>query len=195
MSGKGQVAVGFFGDGAASEGVLSEVLNIASLWKLPLVLICEHNMYSGISTTASVTAGSIADRARPFGVPAATIDGNDVLAVWRAAKTAVERARLGEGPSFIEAGSYRLRGHIESEAGFLQHKYRTDEEVALWGTRDPIPVFAEILRKRGVLNEAGLSAIEAAVRAQVAEAVAFAVASDVPDMSAVRSAIIGDAGV
>jgi TPP-dependent pyruvate/acetoin dehydrogenase alpha subunit len=187
-AGRGQVAVAFFGDGAASEGVLSEVLNIAALWSLPLVLVCEHNLYSEFSPSATVTAGEIADRARPFGVPATRIDGNDLLAVWSAAGEAIARARNAGGPSFIEARTYRLRGHLEAEAGFIQTKYRTDEEVAAWVARDPIPAFAAALERRGLLEPGELAKTEAKVAQLVAEAVSFAATSDVPDMSFVEAA-------
>jgi acetoin:2,6-dichlorophenolindophenol oxidoreductase subunit alpha len=193
-AGRGQVAVAFFGDGAASQGVLSEVLNIAALWHLPLVLVCEHNLYSEFSPSATVTAGSIGDRARPFGVPTVTIDGNDVLAVWRAAGAAVARARQGQGPSFIEAQTYRLRGHLEAEAGFIQTKYRSDEEVASWAARDPIPAFAAAMRARGLLEPDALATIESAVATLVGEAVRFAEASDLPNSSMVEEAGLQRAG-
>lgn len=171
MNGRGQVAVAFFGDGAASQGVLTEVLNIASLWKLPLLLVCEHNGYSEFSPSDTVTAGSIADRAIPYGVPSSVVDGNDVFAVWAAAAEALARARAGDGPSFIEAKSYRLHGHLEAEAGFVQGKYRSDEEIASWRARDPIPRLAQQLLQRGWLEEGDVVAIEA----RVAECVLAAV--------------------
>jgi len=182
------VAVAFFGDGAAGEGILSEVFNIASLWKLPLVLVCEHNAYSGLSATASVTAGAISERAQPYGLFVQTVDGNDVLEVWTATHAAVQRARRNEGPSFIEAVSYRLRGHVESEAGFLQKRYRTDEEIASWAKRDPIDAFVGRLLEAGILTEKARDAIEASVRAEVADAVEFAQSSELPDMSIVNLA-------
>ena len=188
LQGRGQVAVVFFGDGAASEGVLSEVFNIAALWKLPLVFVCENNLYSEFSPSATVTAGSLVDRPRPYGIPTTSIDGNDVVAVWAAAGEAVSRARQGLGPSFIEARTYRLRGHLEAEAGFIQTKYRTDEEVASWAKRDPIPAVAARLLAQGYLAEDGLAQIDSAVMLEVAEAVRFAEASEVPDMSYVEAA-------
>jgi TPP-dependent pyruvate/acetoin dehydrogenase alpha subunit len=188
LQGRGQVAVVFFGDGAASEGVLSEVFNIAALWKLPLVFVCENNLYSEFSPSATVTAGSLVDRPRPYGIPTTSIDGNDVVAVWAAAGEAVSRARQGLGPSFIEARTYRLRGHLEAEAGFIQTKYRTDEEVASWAKRDPISAVAALLLAQGYLAEDGLAQIDSAVMLEVAEAVRFAEASEVPDMSYVEAA-------
>lgn len=189
--GDGQVCVCFLGDGAAGEGVLYEVMNIAALWKLPLILICEANAYAGISTSGAVTAGQIIDRAAPYGIPCERVDGNDLVAVWRAAGEAVERARCGEGPSFILADTYRLRGHIEIEAGFLVKKYRTDEEIADWALRDPIPRLAASLAETGALAPDAISAIEAKVAAQVADAHAFAIESPAPGAEA-AAALLAD---
>lgn len=181
-AGAGQVVVAFFGDGAAGQGVLSEVLNIAALWKLPLVLVCEHNMYAEFMPTATVSAGEIVARAAPFGIAAATVGGNDLLAVWRVAATAINRARDGIGATLIEAKSYRLKGHVEAEAGFLPHKYRTDDEIAEWKARDPIPAFAAELRRRSLLTDISLAEIEARVAAQVAEGLRVAAESEAPDL-------------
>jgi acetoin:2,6-dichlorophenolindophenol oxidoreductase subunit alpha len=188
-TGRGQVAVGFFGDGAASEGVLSEVLNIAALWKLPLVLVCEHNMYAEFMPSSTITAGEIAERGRPFGIPSESVDGNDVMAVWTAAGTAIARAREGLGTTLIEAKSYRLRGHIEAEAGFLPWKYRTDAEIAEWTARDPIPAFAAQLRGQGLLTDAALAKLDAKVLAEVAEGVRLADQSAAPEPSLLWSLV------
>lgn len=193
VSGTGQVAVCFFGDGAASQGWLSEVLNMAALWKLPLILVCEHNSFAEFMPSDTVTAGAIADRARPFGIPTTTVDGNDVFAVWDAAGAAVRRAREGLGASFIEAKSYRLRGHVEAEAGFLPWKYRTEEEIASWTARDPIPRFADALRKRGIVSEEGYTALVREVSEIVADAVVFADKSELPSPSQIRDAVFSDA--
>ena len=184
LDGNGAVAVCFFGDGAANQGVLSEVLNIAALWKLPLVMVCEHNGFSEFSRSETVTAGVISDRALAYGIPSAKADGNDVAAVWREARIAIERARVGNGPSFIEFESYRTRGHLEAEAGFIQEKYRPDEEIALWQSRDPIARLAASMRSAGHLTDAQLSEIESGVIARVSAAVAFAEASPPPNPSA-----------
>lgn len=192
QAGRGQVAVGFFGDGAASQGVLAESLNIASLWRLPLVLVCEHNCYSEFSPSDTVTAGSIADRARPYGVPTETVDGNDAIAMWLAADQAVRRARGGGGASFIEAKSYRLHGHLEAEAGFVQGKYRSDEEIAAWRERDPIPRLAGLLAQRGVLDAAGVAAMEARIADLVATAVAAAEAAPPASAARLQTAAFGN---
>jgi len=175
MEGKGQVAVCFFGDGAASQGLLSETLNIAALWKLPLVLVLENNGFSEFSPTDTVTAGSLVARGEPFGVPGISVDGNDLDAVWTAGAAAVDRARAGGGPSLIETMTYRTRGHVEAEKGFLSEAYRDDAEVADWRGRDPIPRFA------GRLDPARAAAIAAEVEAEVDEAFRFAQAAADPD--------------
>ena len=191
LDGQGAVAVAFFGDGAASQGILSEVMNIAALWSLPLILVCEYNGYSEFSPSATVTAGKIGDRARPFGIPTETVDGNDLVAVWKATQKAVARARGGDGPSFIEAVSYRQRGHLEAEAGFIQEPYRTQEEVALWMERDPIPRLAARLRALNVADDEIFAGIESKVSRSVKDAVAFAQASASPDLQrALRSAFV-----
>ena len=182
LDGQGAVAVAFFGDGAASQGILSEVMNIAALWKLPLILVCEYNGYSEFSPSATVTAGKIGDRARPFGIPTETTDGNDLIAVWKAAQRAVARARKGDGPSFIEAISYRQRGHLEAEAGFIQEPYRTQEEIDLWMTRDPIPRLAARLSALKIADDGAFAEIERKISQRVKDAVAFAQASPSPDL-------------
>lgn len=178
---KGHVAVAFFGDGAANQGVLMEALNVGALWKLPLVLVCENNGFSEFSPTGTVTAGAIADRAKPFGIPGVTVDGNDLLAVWQAARAAVRRARDGGGPTLIEARTYRLRGHVEAEVTFLQGRYREEGEVEAWRAKDPLARFASYLTGNGLATEADLVRLGEDVAAEVADAVAFAEASPWPE--------------
>jgi TPP-dependent pyruvate/acetoin dehydrogenase alpha subunit len=148
------VSVVFFGDGAASQGIVAEALNMASLWRLPVVLICENNGFSEFSRGETVTAGEIWRRAEPYGVPACQIDGNDVFAVWDAAFTAIERARSGGGATMIEARTYRWRGHMETEKSFLAYDYREDAEIRVWQTRDPIEKLAAMLK--GYLSDEDL---------------------------------------
>ncbi len=175
LDGDGNVAVCFFGDGAANQGVLMENLNVSTLWGLPLVFVCENNTFSEFTPSREVTAGRIADRARAFAMPTVEVDGNDVVAVWNAAGEAVERARSGSGPSFIEAHTYRIQGHFESERFVLSGgRYREDEEIAAWLDRDPIARLGERLVAIGVADDASLAAAEARVMERVAEAVAFA---------------------
>jgi pyruvate dehydrogenase E1 component alpha subunit len=192
VAGKGHVAVAFFGDGASSQGILPEVFNIAVLWKLPLILVCEYNGYSEFSASGTVNAGEIADRARAFGIPTEVIDGNDVEAVWTSAGIAIERARKGEGPSFIEAKTYRLRGHLEAEDGFLQAPYRSEEEIDQWRTRDPIPRLVKRLTEMSAMSDADFEILEAKVAAEVGDALQFANESEPPEMERVLSSVFVD---
>ena len=170
MDGKGGVAVAFFGDGASAQGVFSEVLNIAALWKLPLILCCENNGYSEFSPAAAVNAGAIVDRAKPFGVPASAVAGNDVIAVWQALAEAVARARDGQGPTLIEAKTYRFHGHVEGEGNFLKEPYRSEDEIAERRRADPLLAFRVHLLETKVGDEKALQALEVEVEQQVARA-------------------------
>jgi TPP-dependent pyruvate/acetoin dehydrogenase alpha subunit len=179
---EGRIVVDFFGDGSSNQGTLMECLNIAALWHLPLVFICENNNFSEFSPAKTVTAGVIADRARAFNIPTEVIDGNDVTAVWQAAKTAVERARSGGGPSFIEAHTYRIQGHLEAEDLFLGgQRYRPLEEIEEWRGRGPIEFTRKQLEAGGAAAVAQLEEIERRVMAQVDAAVRFAVESPPAD--------------
>ena len=177
---QGQVAVVFFGDGAANQGVIMEAMNLGALWKLPLILVCEHNGFSEFSPSETVTAGDIADRPKAFGIPSASVDGNDVTAVWQAMAAAVQRARAGEGPSFIQASTYRTHGHNEGEVHFLQGEYRDAAEVDAWKDRDPIDRFGQELIESGEQSAQDLAAIDKEIRALVEEANAFAASSPAP---------------
>lgn len=177
-----RVAACFFGDGAANQGTLMETLNISSLWQLPLIFVCEHNGFSEFTPAAQVTSGRIADRARAFGVPVAEVDGNDVTAVWQAAGEAVDRARDGAGPSFIEAHTYRIQGHFEAESFVLGGaRYRDDTEIDSWREADPVTRFRSEILSGGTTGEAALRQIEDAVAARVADAAAFAAAGEPAD--------------
>jgi pyruvate dehydrogenase E1 component alpha subunit len=171
---KGQVAVCFFGDGAANQGVFMETLNVSTLWNLPMVFMCEHNTYSEFSPTDTVTAGELADRARAFGMPTKVVDGNDVIEVWKAAGAAVDRARNGEGPSFIEARTYRIHGHIEAEVHFLSSTYRDDTEIEQWRKRDPIERLRKQILSSSAADEAALAIIDSRIQESVAAAEQFA---------------------
>lgn len=182
LDGDGKVAVCFFGDGASNQGVLMETLNVSTLWELPVVFVCENNMFSEFTPAREVTAGRIGDRARAFSMPVAEVDGNDVGAVWQAARDAVARARAGGGPSFIEAQTYRIQGHFEAEAFVLSGgSYRAEEEIAAWRERDPILRCKTAMLASGTADEAALEAIEARVRSQVDNAVSFAEAGTPAD--------------
>ncbi len=176
-----RVAVAFFGDGAANQGTLMETLNVATLWNLPMIFVCENNRFSEFSPTSTVTAGDIVDRARAFKIPCASVDGNDVLAVHGAAGAAIERARKGGGPSFIEAHTYRLHGHLEAEKSFLKSAYRESAEVEEWRGRDPIALFKTYLRGEGILDEREVDALEREIAAIVEDAAQFAEAGEPAD--------------
>ena len=181
IRGTGAVAVAFFGDGGANQGVLLEALNLAAVWQLPLLLVCENNGWSEFTSTESLTAGSIADRAAPFGVPSTLVDGNDVEAVYRATNTAVERARRGEGPSMLEMRTYRIHGHVETESTFLAAPYRSQAEVDSWRLRDPIAALAVRLSSLDV-GDAARAKIVAEVGEVVEDAFLFAAASPFPEI-------------
>jgi pyruvate dehydrogenase E1 component alpha subunit len=173
------VAVVFFGDGAANQGVLLEALNVAALWKLPLILVCENNGFSEFSPTATVTAGEIWNRATPFGVPGRHVDGNDVREVWSAAGEAIDRARNGNGATLLEMRTYRLRGHVEAEKSFLSKSYRSDAEVEERREHEPLRLALEALRNAGVTEEA-IAAAEEAEQTRVQAAFAYAAESPWP---------------
>ncbi len=182
LDGEGRVAVAFFGDGAANQGVFAECLNVSMVWQLPVVFCCEHNKFGEFTPADTVTAGRISDRARAFGMPCSVVDGNDVVEVWRAAAGAVERARGGGGPSFIEASTYRIRGHLESETVLLSGGgYRDEAEIEAWRRRDPIDRLAVRLRSAGICDDGGIAAIEARISRTVDRAAAYAEAAEPAD--------------
>ena len=177
--GRDGVTICFFGDGAANQGVLLEALNLAAIWNLPVVYVCESNQYMEFTPTTDLTAGRIFRRADPFGIPGVEVDGNDVLEVRRTVGEAVERARRGEGPTLIEAVTYRFSGHSEGESAFVS-AYRTEEEVESWKARDPITRLRALLASDHGIDAAELDAIEAGEQERVEDAVGFAEASPMP---------------
>jgi pyruvate dehydrogenase E1 component alpha subunit len=183
LRGQHAVAVAFFGDGAASQGVLGEALNLASLWRLPLILVCENNSYSEFSPTQDVTAGAIVDRASPFDVAAVVVDGNSVLDVWRAASDAIGRARGGLGPTLIEARTYRFHGHVEGETAFLRDTYREETEVENQRRGDPVLRWRTHLLGERSAPETAVTALEAEIEALVEDAASRAAQDPWPDPS------------
>jgi acetoin:2,6-dichlorophenolindophenol oxidoreductase subunit alpha len=178
----GRIAVTFFGDGASNQGVFMECLNVSSLWKLPLVFVCEHNQFSEFTPAAQVTSGEIVNRARAFGIPTYVVDGNDALAVWDAAAQAVAHVRSGEGPAFIEAHTYRIQGHLEAEDLMLGGgKYREKSEIESWVAKDPVERLKKTLLADGRASAQQIQAIEARVASQVEAAVKFAEESEPAD--------------
>jgi len=180
--GNGKVSLAFFGDGAANQGCLYEAMNIAGVWDLPVVFLCENNQYALSTPAHTVTSGVIADRAAGFGMPGVRVeDGQDVLAVYDAVTEAVERARRGDGPSLVEVVTYRFNEH--SEGLRLGTDYRDASERAAWVERDPIVLFRQHLESQGVATAEQLDELEAEVIAEVDEAVRFTDESPYPDPS------------
>lgn len=172
-----QVVVSFFGDGASNEGAFHEALNMASVWKLPVVFVCENNGYGmSTSTARSTSVANIAERATAYGMPGVIVDGNDFAAVAEASFVATERARAGDGPSLIESKTYRIRGHSRSD----RNRYRSKEEIEGWQARDPIDRFEQELTLLGLVEAKELAAVRADVEREISEAIAFAQASPAP---------------
>jgi pyruvate dehydrogenase E1 component alpha subunit len=181
MQGKDNVAVVFFGDGASNRGTFHEAANMAAVWKLPVIFVCENNQYA--STTPYLTTTSvkdIADRAAGYGMPGVIVDGNDVFAVHEAAGKLVERARNGEGPAFLECKTYRIKGHYVGDP----EKYRTREEVQkVCQSDDPLDRFRCAVSEKGLLTEKELDGIIARSRQEVEEAVSYAQNEPEPEPS------------
>jgi pyruvate dehydrogenase E1 component alpha subunit len=178
MEGEGGVAVSFFGDGASNAGPFHECLNIAATWKLPMLYVCENNMYAAQTAAAATHALSdVAARAAGYGIPGIVVDGNDVFAVYQAANAAVERARAGDGPTLIECKTYRQRAHTERRG---QPDPRDKTEMESWKQRDPIALLERQLREQGELDGAGLQSMEREIIVALDAAVAFAEASPFP---------------
>jgi len=182
--GKDEVAVCFFGDGATAQGLWYEVMNMAALWKLPVIYACENNGYSEYTKTAEIAAGSMTGRAEAFGIEAHVVDGQDVLAVNELTEKLVARCRKGEGPFFIQLDTYRYHGHHVGDIN--REYYREKDEETLWKTeRDPIINFGAWLSKQGVASDEELEAVQSEVREEAEAAVAYALEADYPDVSEV----------
>jgi TPP-dependent pyruvate/acetoin dehydrogenase alpha subunit len=172
-----RVTVAFFGDGASDIGIFHEALNLASLWQVPAVFVCENNGYADfMARRQHQPIDRVADRAAAYAMPGVSVDGNDVEAVHAAAAEAVLRARSGGGPTLVECETYRIRGHYEGDP----QPYRTTEEVDAWRRRDPLTIASARLRQRGDLDEAGETQIRDEARRLVEDAIAFAEAEPLP---------------
>jgi pyruvate dehydrogenase E1 component alpha subunit len=178
--GNGRVAVCFFGEGALGQGSLYEVMNIAKLFKLPVVYVCENNLYTEYTHYSETTAGDILTRATAFGLFAAEIDGQDVRAVNAVASQLVERARRGEGPAFLLADTYRYTGHHVGDIN--REYYRSKQEEHRWRTqRDPIKILTEWLVSQKFADEAQLAQVRSELSSEMDKAVEFAVAAPYPN--------------
>ena len=186
--GTGQVAVCFFGDGALGQGLLYEVMNMASLWKLPVIYVCENNMYNEYTHYLETTAGDILQRGPAFGMPSEKVDGQDVRAVYSTMKRLVDRARAGEGPAFVVCDTYRYHGHHVGDIN--REYYRSKQEEQLWKTeRDPINLLGDWLTSQKVAGKAQFDQIQAEVQSEMEKAVQFALDSPYPSTDKVEQDI------
>ncbi len=175
----GRVAVCFFGEGALGQGVLYEEMNLAQLWKLPVIYVCENNLYTEYTHFSETTAGEILARATAFGIQNESVDGQDVRAVFTSASKLIDRARAGEGPGFLLCDTYRYAGHHVGDIN--REYYRAKHEEQHWKTqRDPIKVLGDYMLKEGLTDVASLAEIQAAITSEMKAAVEFAVNSPYP---------------
>jgi TPP-dependent pyruvate/acetoin dehydrogenase alpha subunit len=176
--GKPHVSIAFFGDGAVNLGIFHEIVNMAAIWALPVVFVCENNKYATeLSADYAIAGNSVTARAAAYDIPGEEIDGQDVLAVYRAAGKAIERARAGDGPGLVECLTYRYLGHHEGDPGT---GYRTQEEIDEWKQRDPIKLFTDLLSQHEIASTEELEGIQQEVEDEVADAVAFGESSPWP---------------
>jgi pyruvate dehydrogenase E1 component alpha subunit len=173
-----RVCMVFFGDGAANEGAFHESLNMASIWRLPVVFVCENNQYGmSMDIAQAMAVKNVADRAVAYAMPGVTLDGNDLPAVATASRSAIQRARQGDGPTLVECRTYRIRGHSKSD----RNLYRTKDEIERWRAADPIARLEREVAEAGLLSTDALAAIAEAAAAQIQAALAFAQSSPDPD--------------
>jgi pyruvate dehydrogenase E1 component alpha subunit len=178
MRGTDQVAACFFGDGALGQGLLYEAMNMAALWQLPVIYVCENNLYGEYTPCGETVAGEILARARAFGIHAETVDGQDVLAVNATMRRLVERARRGEGPAFLECKTYRYYGH---HVGDVNREYRTKDEERKWmSEHDPLQTLAGHLIAQKVVDQAVFDRILGDVKTEIDNGVAFALGAPYP---------------
>jgi pyruvate dehydrogenase E1 component alpha subunit len=179
----------FFGDGAANEGAFHESLNMASIWRLPIVFVCENNKYGmSMDIARAMAVANVADRAPAYAMPGVTVDGNDLPVVVAAARPAIERARQGGGPTLLECKTYRLRGHSKSD----RNLYRSKEEIEAWREKDAIRRLESELIAHGRFDEGELLAIEQAAQKTIDDALEFAKASPNPDPAQLTRDVYAD---
>lgn len=180
----GRVTLCFFGDGAAHEGAAHEAINLAAVWNLPVVFLCENNLYAAtVPLRQMMKSPDVAARAQGYGIPGVIVDGQDAVTVYEAVSTAAERCRSGGGPTLIEAKTYRFHEHALKLNLAFKVPYRTDEEVARWSERDPIDLLRTRLLSDGQITTHELDSLESAVTDEMARAVAWAKDSKLPDPS------------
>ena len=180
--GDDRVALSHFGDGAVNTGMFHEALNLASIWKLPVIFLCQNNEWAlTVHVSKHLSCEHVVDRAKGYGMPGVIVDGNDVMAVYEAVSQAASRARNGDGPSLIEAKTYRIPGFATSDVG----GYRSEDEVERWKAKDPITMFESVLLKKKIADSKEIESVKAAAKKEVGEAVLFALESPHPDPSTV----------
>ena len=191
LSGSKRVAVAYFGDGASNIGAFHESLNMASVWKLPVIFVCQNNRFGEHTRYENTTpVDQISKRAIGYGMPGVTVDGNDPFAMYAAAHAAIARARDGEGPTLIEAITFRFYGHVFGD----DDSYMTKEEKAAAIAKDPTPLFRARLIADGVASEDQLAALEADIAGQIEDAIKYALASDMPPIEELTSDVYAEAG-
>ncbi len=184
-----KVVLSFFGDGAANEGMFFESLNMAAIWKLPVIYLCENNMYAMSSSVKKfVPTENIADRACAFNIPGIVADGMDVVEVYTAVKRARRRALSGEGPTLIEAKTYRYKGHSKSD----KNLYRTKEEIEDWKKKDPIKKFEKYLIERNEISDIDIEKIKKEVKEEIQKGVEFAIKSPHPDIKTITNYVYAE---
>ncbi|WP_223448955.1 thiamine pyrophosphate-dependent dehydrogenase E1 component subunit alpha [Pseudomonas sp. BF-R-19] len=189
IRGGNQVTIAYFGDGASNIGAFHEALNMASVWKLPVVFVCQNNRYAEHTAFAKGTAvANVADRAVAYSMPGVTVNGNDPLAVYQASKEAIDRARAGEGPTLIEAMTFRFHGHVFGDPD--DYMGSTEKEEAM--RDDPVPAFRNWLIENGHATDTDLVAMESEIEQGINEAVEFALSSPYPDVAELRRDVFGD---
>ena len=185
LQGNDRVSMPFFGDGASNEGAFHESINLAAVWNLPVIFLCENNQYAVTSSFKQMVAvENIADRAAAYAIPGVLVDGQDAIAMYEAVSVAVERARAGQGPSLVEGRTYRYEDHSLGLGRIVRDPYRDQEEVEEWKKRDPIIIHKARLLEQSIATQAEIDQVEEEVREQIAEAITFAKESPYPEPSA-----------
>ena len=185
LQGNDRVAVPFFGDGASNEGAFHESINLAAVWKLPVVFLCENNQYAVTSSFKDMVASdSISDRAAAYNIPGVLVDGQDVIAMYEAVSEAVARARSGQGPTLIEGRTYRYYEHSLGLNRIVRDLYREDDEVEEWKKRDPISIHKERLLDQGIATQEEIEQMENEIKEQIEDAITFARESPYPEPEA-----------
>ena len=182
MQNTDRVVISFFGDGASNQGACHEAMNLASIWKLPVIFLCENNQYAvTTSFKETVSTENVSDRAIAYNMPGVLVDGQDVMAMHEATVHAVQRARAGEGPTLLEAKTYRYEDHSEGLNRILREPYRTEEEIEFWRQRDPIDIHSKWLLENDVASQEEIDKVQTDVYEAIDDALQFARESPYPD--------------